>query len=660
MRTRIWASVVVVVFAIPLLAAQVEFGTVTGIVTDVSGTPLPGVTVTLTGPDTRSAVTNNRGEFSFVGLRPGAYELETTLSGFATRRHKVAVSAGRRERLTVQMSVGALQETVVVAGETPVIDTQRSTATLRTGIEGGVAGGVVGGLPAPPAAQPAAAAPLLVQGGQGSGRYSPSGPIRHAGPFSTEAYDSVEENRFRRVEADPLSTFSIDVDTASYANVRRFLTDGGLPPPGAVRIEELVNYFHFDYPQPSGQAPFSITTELTACPWNPRHRLALIGLQGREIRDREPSPRNLVFLIDVSGSMMPPDKLPLVRTAMRMLTDVLTERDRVAIVVYAGASGLVLPSTSGDQKERIHQALARLEAGGTTNGASGIRLAYQVARTNFIPGGVNRVVLATDGDFNVGVTNQSELVRLIEQERESGIFLSVLGVGTGNLKDSTMEKLADKGNGNYSYLDTLHEARKVLVREAGGTLDTIAKDVKIQVEFNPREVAAYRLIGYENRLLRNEDFNDDKKDAGEIGAGHSVTALYEIVPVGVEIDGPTVDPLKYQRETRTTRVASSGELLTVKVRYKAPDGDTSQLLSRVLMNRASAMTANVGFASAVAEFGMVLRDSPDRGNASFLAAAERARRFRGEDKEGYRTEFIQLSERAADLRSRDGWRESRR
>ena len=403
-----------------------------------------------------------------------------------------------------------------------------------------------------------------------------------------------------------------------------------------MRIEELINYFRFEYPQPSGRAPFSITTELTACPWNPKHRLALIGLQGRALPDRDPSPRNLVFLIDVSGSMMPPDKLPLVRTSMRMLADILTERDRVAIVVYAGASGLVLPSTSGDQKETIHQALARLEAGGSTNGASGIKLAYEVARNNFIRGGVNRVVLATDGDFNVGITNQSELVRLIEQERESGIFLSVLGVGTGNLKDSTMEKLADKGNGNYAYLDSLNEARKVLVREAGGTLETIAKDVKIQVEFNPREVNAYRLIGYENRLLKNEDFNDDKKDAGEIGAGHSVTALYEIVPVGVKVDAADVDPLKYQREARDTRAAASGELLTVKVRYKAPDGDTSQLLSRVQMNRPSAMTANVGFASAVAEFGMLLRGSPSLGGASLESVTARARRFRGPDEEGYR------------------------
>jgi Ca-activated chloride channel homolog len=478
--------------------------------------------------------------------------------------------------------------------------------------------------------------------------------------FNTEAYDHIEENRFHRVEADPLSTFSVDVDTASYANVRRFLADGELPPAGAVRTEELVNYFRFAYPQPSGTDPFSITTELAECPWNPKHRLALIGLQGREREDRDPAPRNLVFLIDVSGSMMPADKLPLVRKAMRMLTDVLTERDRIAIVVYAGASGLVLPSTPGDQKARIHEALEGLEAGGSTNGASGITLAYQVARNNFIRGGVNRVVLATDGDFNVGVTNESDLVRLIERERESGIFLSVLGVGTGNLKDSTMEKLADKGNGNYSYLDSLHEARKVLVREAGGTLETIAKDVKIQVEFNPREVAAYRLIGYENRLLNHQDFNNDKKDAGEIGAGHSVTALYEIVPAGVTVDTLGVDALKYQREPREARAAGSGELLTVKVRYKAPDGDTSRLLSRVLTNNRVAMTANLGFASAVAEFGMLLRESPSRGQASFQSASARARKFLGDDEEGYRGEFIRLVERAATLGQRESGRESRR
>jgi len=631
MRTRIWASIVVVAFVVPLLAAQVDFGAINGVVTDSSGAVLPGVTIELTGPEKRTVLTGDRGEFSVVRLRPGEYDVLITLAGFSTVRTKVVLAAGRTERLTIQMRVAALEETVTVTGETPRGNTQPAAAQFRTVVGGVIGGGVVG-------------APLA---GAREG-------------FNTESYDHIEENRFRRAEADPLSTFSIDVDTASYANVRRFITDGMLPPAGAIRIEELVNYFRFDYPQPSANEPFSITTELTPCPWNPRHRLALIGLQGRELKNREPSPRHLVFLIDVSGSMMPPDKLPLVRTAMRMLTDVLTERDRVAIVVYAGASGLVLRSTTGEHKDRIHQALAQLEAGGSTNGASGIRLAYQVARENFIVGGVNRVILATDGDFNVGVTNQSELVSLIERERESGVFLSVLGVGTGNLKDSTMEKLADKGNGNYSYLDTVHEARKVLVREAGATLDTIAKDVKIQVEFNPRAVFAYRLIGYENRLLKNEDFNDDKKDAGEIGAGHSVTALYEVVPVGVTVATSEVDPLKYQRETRPTRARASGELLTVKVRSSSPEAQIGRAHTRVVMNKPASMSANVGFASAVAEFGMVLRGSPDSGDASVQAAVARARRFRGSDNEGYRSEFIVLAERASLLRDRDGSIQSRR
>jgi len=467
--------------------------------------------------------------------------------------------------------------------------------------------------------------------------------------FNTETYDSIEDNPLTRVASDPLSTFSIDVDTASYANVRRFLNDRMQPPPGAVRIEELINYFRFDYLQPASGQPFSITTELSECPWAPRHRLALIGIQGRQLDAREPSPRNLVFLLDVSGSMMPPDKLPLIRDAMRMLVDVLTPADRVAIVVYAGASGLVLPSTPGSRKEVINQAIARLEAGGSTNGAAGIRLAYQVARQNFIRNGVNRVILATDGDFNVGVTSQDELVRLIEEERASGVFLSVLGVGTGNLKDSTMEKLADKGNGNYAYLDSLQEARKVLVHEAGGTLETIAKDVKIQVEFNPKAVSAYRLIGYENRVLQHEDFNDDKKDAGEIGAGHSVTALYEIVPAGVRSDAPSVDRLRYQQPPQATRAADSSELATVKVRYKAPDGDNSQLITTVLNNRTQPMSANLGFGSAVAEFGMLLRGSKFRGTASFPALIERARAFVGKDPEGYRQEFIRLADVASGL-----------
>jgi Ca-activated chloride channel family protein len=468
-------------------------------------------------------------------------------------------------------------------------------------------------------------------------------------PFNTAAYDRIEDNPFRTVLQDPLSTFSIDVDTASYANVRRYLAGGALPPPDAVRIEELINYFRFDYPRPANGLPFSVTSEVSPCPWNPRHRLALVGLQARALDLDAVPARNLVFLLDVSGSMSPGNRLPLIRTAMRMLVDTLTAQDRIAIVVYAGASGVVLPSTSGAHKDRIHEAIARLEAGGSTNGAAGITLAYQVAQEQFVKGGINRVILATDGDFNVGVTSQGDLTRLIEAKRASGIFLSVLGVGDDNLKDSTMEKLADKGNGNYSYLDSLQEARKVLVREAGATLVTVAKDVKIQVEFNPAAVSAYRLIGYENRALRNEDFNDDRKDAGEIGAGHTVTALYEIVPVGTDIEVPGVDPLKYQRRAAPAANAGRDELMTVKLRYKAPDADQSRLTSVVVKNQTGELSANVGFAAAVAEFGMLLRASEHRGSATHADAVALARRFRGADPDGYRAEFIRLAEMAEAL-----------
>jgi Ca-activated chloride channel family protein len=631
MRIRMGAVVAVVSAVASLflavLLAQSDRGRLSGTVTDASGLALPGVAVTLTGVERRSTTTNVRGEFLFANLAPGAYEIRAELAGFTAHVQKLTVRAGTMPALTLKLAVGSLNETIRVEGKAADASRQAQARRIEGGIPGGVVGGTVGGMPE--LAAPAALAPR---------------------DFNTEAYDSVEENGLRRVASDPLSTFSIDVDTASYANVRRFLTGGSLPPAGAVRIEELINYFRFDYPQPRNGEPFSITTELAECPWNPAHRLALIGIQGRDLNPREPAPRNLVFLLDVSGSMMSPDKLPLVRNSMRMLVDVLTPADRVAIVVYAGASGLVLPSTPGDRKDVIHRAIAGLEAGGSTNGASGIRLAYQVARQHFIRNGVNRVILATDGDFNVGVTSQDELVRLIEQERASGVFLSVLGVGTGNLKDSTMEKLADKGNGNYAYLDSLHEARKVLVREAGATLETIAKDVKIQVEFNPRVVNAYRLIGYENRVLRNEDFNDDKKDAGEIGAGHSVTALYEIIPVGVAVEGPTVDPLRYQRALEPARGTGTSELATVKVRYKAPDGDTSRLLTTVLANRPQAMTANIGFASAVAEFGLLLRESDHRGQASFESIIARTRTFRGADPEGYRAEFTKIVDLAAGLK----------
>jgi Ca-activated chloride channel family protein len=620
MRLRMSVVVAVVCLLVASISAQADLGRITGVITDASGAVLPGVTVSLSGPESRTAVTNDRGEFAFEGVRPGQYELKATLPGFVEVKQQVSVPARGAARLALKMAVGALQETVSVSAAAPA-DAQRRSAE-------------------------APAAPQRLGVGGGTYRH---GVIAPSPEFNTEAYDHIHEGGVRRVAEHPLSTFSIDVDTASYSNVRRFLSDGSLPPEDAVRIEELINYFRFDYPQPGGEDPFSVTTELAACPWNAKHRLALIGIRGRERDEDKPvGPRNLVFLLDVSGSMEPPDKLPLVRNAMRMLVDTLTPQDRIAIVVYAGASGLVLPSTRGNRKEVIHQAIAQLHAGGSTNGGAGIQLAYQIARQNFVKGGVNRVVLATDGDFNVGVTSQDELVRLIEKERESGVFLSVLGVGTGNLKDSTMEKLADKGNGNYAYLDSLQEARKVLVREAGATLNAIAKDVKIQVEFNPAAVAAYRLIGYENRALRSEDFNNDRKDAGEIGEGHSVTALYEIVPVGVEVN--SVDPLKYQQPLPVVRATTDArELATVKVRYKGPDGDASRLITRVMLNANSPMSANLGFASAVAEFGMLLRNSEHKGSASYGGLVARARSFRGIDPEGYRAEFIKLVDLAAAL-----------
>lgn len=466
-----------------------------------------------------------------------------------------------------------------------------------------------------------------------------------ASAFNTEAYDFIVDNAFLAATANPLSTFSIDVDTASYANVRRFLTSGQLPPKDAVRIEELVNYFRYDYAQPRGEAPFSVTTEVARSPWKPEHRLVLIGLQGRSLEEKPLPPRNLVFLLDVSGSMDEPAKLPLLQASLGLLVDQLRPQDRVAIVVYAGASGLVLPPTSGGQKETIRQALDSLRAGGSTAGGAGIQLAYRVAADSFIPGGINRVILATDGDFNVGVTNQGDLVRLIEEQRKTGVFLSVLGFGWGNLKDSTMEKLADSGNGNYSYIDSLAEGRKVLVAEAGATLVTIAKDVKIQVEFNPARVAAYRLIGYENRALRSEDFNNDRKDAGEIGSGHSVTALYEVVPAGVAIDLPGIDALKYQRPASEAAASDDhgAELMTVKLRYKEPAGERSRLLSLAVQDRAQgSSSANLRFSAAVAEFGMLLRDSEHKGNASYAQVLELAEDGRGEDREGYRAEFLDL------------------
>jgi len=487
-----------------------------------------------------------------------------------------------------------------------------------------------------------------------------SGGIRQpGGQFSTATYDHILENPFLDTKDNPLSTFSTDVDTASYSNVRRFINEGSLPPKDAVRVEEMINYFTYDYAQPADEKPFAMHIDVAGCPWEASHRLVRIGLKGKEIATDKRGPSNLVFLLDVSGSMTPPERLPLVKQAMRLLVEKLTENDRVAIVVYAGASGLALSSTTGEHKEQILEALENLQAGGSTNGAEGIQLAYKIAADNFIKGGVNRVILATDGDFNVGVTSQGDLIRLIEEKAHNGVFLSVLGVGTDNLKDSTMQKLADKGNGNYAYLDSLDEARKVLVQQMNGTLVTIAKDVKIQLEFNPARVASYRLIGYEKRMLRKEDFNNDKVDAGEIGAGHTVTALYEVVPVGAAINPaatvPAVDPLKYSSSEKSTSAQSpsSNEMLTVKLRYKKPDGDRSELLERAVTDTSTKFEnapADLKFAAAVAEFGMILRDSNYKGDGTFAAVLEWAEEGKGKDTNGYRSGFIELVRKAQALK----------
>jgi len=495
-----------------------------------------------------------------------------------------------------------------------------------------------------------------------SSRWRFQGDVQTAPPVTpgTEAYDEIIENSFRAVSEHPLSTFSIDVDTASYANVRRFLTNGSLPPADAVRVEELINYFNYAYEPPTGDHPFSANIEVASAPWQGQHRLVRVGLKGKEIENEERPPSNLVFLIDVSGSMSSSNKLPLVQKALRLLTTQLTENDRVAMVVYAGSSGVVLPSTSAESKNKIYAAIDRLQSGGSTNGGMGIQLAYKVAKKNFIDGGVNRVILATDGDFNVGVTNRSDLVRNIEQNAKSGVFLSVMGFGMGNLKDATMEQLADKGNGNYAYIDTYQEAKKVFVEEMAGTLVTIAKDVKIQVEFNPAQVQSYRLIGYENRALKNRDFNDDTKDAGEIGAGHSVTVLYEVVPVGVPgVNTGGVDELRYQTKPDpdvNARVVVpekvSNEMLTVKLRYKQPDGHVSQLVEfNVKDNEArfAEASADFKFASAVATFGQLLRGSDHARGVNYDFVHRLAESGMGADKNGYRAEFMGLVRTAAQL-----------
>jgi len=474
------------------------------------------------------------------------------------------------------------------------------------------------------------------------------------GGMNTESYELIVENDFKAVTESPLSTFSVDVDRASYSNCRRYLNMGQLPPPGAVRIEEFVNYFNYEYPQPNGEHPFSVSTEIGPCPWNKDHKLLHVGLQAQRVEDENLPPSNLVFLLDVSGSMNSPDKLPLLKGAFKLLINQLRAEDRVAIVVYAGSSGVVLPSTSGKDKIKIWEALDQLNAGGSTAGAEGIELAYKIAQEHFQKEGNNRVILATDGDFNVGMSSDAALVKLIEEKRNKGVFLSVFGFGGGNYKDTKMEKLADNGNGNYSYIDNIKEAKKVLVNEMGSTLFTIAKDVKLQLEFNPKQVKGYRLLGYENRVLKKEDFNNDKKDAGDMGAGHSVTAVYELIPANSESGEAlltSVDPLKYQQSNSLSVAANSNEWMTVKLRYKAPDSNTSKLFSVTAQDGDISLkqtSGNYRLSAGIIAYAMILRNSKYKANCTYKMAKQLVESRKGQDQ--YTRELVELIDLAKALK----------
>ncbi len=607
----------VILLLLPLLICITAFHvakdiTITGTVTDESGNP---VSATVHAGKVY-AVTDSAGHYR-ISVNENEKYLIFSAVGFAEQ--KIKIGAKKIIDVKLKSSSTAMQE-VVVTG----YGTQRKSM-----LTGAVAGVVVSN--------------------------SPQYDRIYQNNYNTEDYDNITENGFKKVTDNPLSTFSIDVDAASYSNVRRFLNNNQLPPAGAVRTEEMINYFKYQYPQPTGNDPFSINTELSDCPWNPQNKLLLIGLQGKTIPTDKLPPSNLVFLIDVSGSMMDENKLPLVKASMKMLTDQLRENDRISIVVYAGRAGVALPATNGSDKIKIKTAIDALEAGGSTAGGEGIQMAYKIAQQNFMKEGNNRIILCTDGDFNVGVSSDDGLVRLIEQERDKRIYLTVLGYGMGNYKDNKMQQLADKGNGNHAYIDGLSEAKKVLVNEFGGTLFTIAKDVKLQLEFNPALVAGYRLIGYENRMLNKEDFNDDKKDAGELGSGHTVTALYEIIPVGVKSPFlKDVAPLKYQHNKKKKSSSFNDEIVTIKFRYKAPDGNESKLMVHPV-NNVSLTSENVSdnfrFAASVAGFAMLLRNSEYKENTKYSMVLQMAESTLGNDREGYRKEFVGLVKKAAGLKN---------
>ena len=585
-------------------------------------TPLPGVIVTIVeGAGWRASVTDSNGVYHIANVPPGRYTLRFEMQGMSTISRVVTIGAGAMQVVDSKMRQSSVAESITVTAEAPtpmnggytISEPSPQPYVRREAVTKSAA--VVSGAVVPVSAM---YAPMTVE-------------IKHAEP----QYASIKEHDYIDAATEATTTFAIDVDRASYANVRRFLTANQMPPPDAVRIEEMVNYFTYSYPQPNGPDPFAVTTEVAGCPWDVNHRLVRIGIQGRNLEEWKMAPNNLVFLLDVSGSMTPPERLPLIQSAFRVLVNRLRAEDTVSIVVYAGAAGMVLPPTSGADKQTIIAALDHLHAGGSTAGAAGIDLAYKVALDNFKHDGNNRVILATDGDFNVGINSLADLGKFIEEKRKSSVFLTTIGVGTDNFRDATLEMLADKGNGNYSYLDTPKEADKVFKNELTGTLVTIAKDVKVQVEFDPSRVASYRQIGYENRALENKDFSDDTKDAGELGAGHSVTALYEIVPKG----------------------NTNGSIAKLRLRYKEPKGDTSKLIeSQIVDNGTSVYAASpdMQFAAAIAEFGMLLRNSKHKGTATFADVAALARAARGVDLEGYREELLRMVETSRSLSGESG------
>jgi len=622
MKTTI--LIIAILFLSVLLTGFTGTGTITGTVTDSSGKPLAGVSVSLENIKT-GILTDNNGYYS-IRVADNTGVLVFSLRGYKTVKEKI----GKRSVINITMRTLQIED----------LPEEREEYAIRAEPENHK-------IPDKAVLLKNVSASYMSPGGVA---YDHTGWYNNN--FNTEGYSTVHENGYKSVRNNPLSTFSIDVDRASYSNIRRFINQGQKPPVDAVRIEEMINYFNYDYPAPNNDHPFSVYTEIAECPWNDSHYLMHIGLKGKSIDSDKLPPSNLVFLLDVSGSMNSPNKLPLLKSAFRLLVKELREEDRVSIVVYAGAAGVVLEPTNGNRKEALLQAIDRLNAGGSTAGGQGLMLAYKLASGNFIKGGNNRIILATDGDFNVGVSSNAEMERLVEKKRDEGVYITVLGFGMGNYKDDKMEIIADKGNGNYAYIDNIQEARKVLVSEFGGTLYTIAKDVKFQIEFNPVMIKSYRLIGYENRLLNDEDFNDDLKDAGDMGSGHSVTAIYELVPAGSREEGPSIDPLKYQADREVFKDGASKEFLTIKLRYKKPDGDKSILMeipfkSEVIPFKKS--SANLRFSAAVASFGMLLRDSEHKGTSSLENVIEMALTAKGDDEEGYRGEFIRLVKTVRDM-----------